>query len=422
MFAGINGDRLVVGYDLTNTCSQISYCYLKKDGSEAEAETLASVAGEENYDIPTVLCKRRGTNQWLFGKEAVRYVKEYPDEGILIDNLLKQAIEGENIRIEGKSYKPISLLTLFVKRSLGLLSGIGSADKITALMFTCEELTAGLVDVLGQLSLGLGLKNTRIYFQNYGESFYNYMLYQPTDLWRFQTVLFDYRKEQLKCRKMTCNEKTMPVVVYVEEEVYPFAGTDEELLHISWEAVENSESRTSAVYLIGEKFAGDWMKESLRYLCAGRRVFQGNNLYSKGACFSLAERLQGSENGAEHVYLGSEKLKANIGMKVFKRGEETYHALLDGGENWYETEYTCELYLQEEAVLEFIITPLIGGERKRIRMPLEGLGLKEGETTRIRIHLYMTKENVLCTEVSDLGFGQFRMPTEAKWKEEMVLY
>lgn len=419
MFAGINNDRMIIGYDLANACSQISYCYIKDDSN---VETVSPIAGEENYDIPTVLCKRRGANQWLCGNEALRYCREYPDEGILVENILQMAVDGEIIRIDGKGYRPISLLTLFIKRSLSLLAGVGSADRIAALMFTGAELTPALVDVLGEVSLKLDLKRTRVYFQDYAESFYHYMLYQPKDLWKDQSLLLDYREEKIKSMRLTCNEKTRPIVVYMEETQHAFDGQDESLLQIAQEVIANSSCRTSSVYLIGEKFTGDWMPSTLRYLCEGRRVFQGNNLYSKGACFSLLEKIQVSQAGTEHVYLGGEKLKANVGMKVFKRGEESYFALLDGGVNWYETEYTCELYLQDEDKLEFVITPLIGRNVRYLEMSLDGLGLKEGDTTRIQMHLYFLQENIMCVEVSDLGFGSFRLPAEAKWRKEMELY
>lgn len=164
------------------------------------------------------------------------------------------------------------------------------------------------------------------------------------------------------------------------------------------------------------------MKQSLKFLCAGRRVFQGNNLYSKGACFCLMERLKGGEIGGEYVFLGNDKLKANIGMNVKKRGENAYYALLDAGVNWYELEYTCELYLQGEDMLEFVATPLIGKESKILNMPLDGLGLKEDAATRVRLHLHLTKENTLYAKVEDLGFGEFRTPSELIWEKEMELY
>lgn len=164
------------------------------------------------------------------------------------------------------------------------------------------------------------------------------------------------------------------------------------------------------------------MQKSLKYLCDGRRVFQGNNLYSKGACFTLMERLQDSVVGGEYVFLGNDKLKANVGMRVSKRGLASYYAMLDAGNNWYEIEHDCELYLQDEDEIEFEVSPLIGKEKTLLKMQLEGLGLNAGEATRIHLHIRLNRENVMCVRVEDLGFGEFREPAESVWEEELELY
>lgn len=417
MLLGMGNDKIIIGYDLADTCSQISYCYIK-EGSEVA--TLSSVAGEENYDIPTILCKKCGTNQWLIGNEAYRFLEENPEQGILVDNLLQLAIDGETLQLEGTEYEPENLLALFVKRSLNLLTGIAPLEKVTALMFTCDTLSPRMIEVLNIVSEGLALKKTQIFYQNYTESFYSYMIYQPKELWDFKSLLFDYRNGDLKYMCMECNKRTSPVVVYIDRQQSTFDGSDGQMLEIAREALGND--RVSSVYLIGEKFAEGWMKQSLKFLCDGRRVFQGNNLYSKGACFCLIERLQRSENGRTHVFLGKDKLKANIGMQVKKRGEDAYYALLDAGVNWYELEYSCELYLQGEDLLEFVVTPLIGRESKLLQMPLEGLGLAEEQATRIKMKLRLTQENRLLVKVEDLGFGEFRAPSERNWEKEMELY
>ena len=417
MLRGLLGEKIIVGYDLANSCCQISYCYVKEN---TEVETISSVAGEENYDIPMLLCKRRGVNQWLYGKEAQRYMQQYPEDGILVDNLLDMALCGEEVLIDGQSYHPVALLTLFVKRSLGMLSGVAGSGKIAAIMMTSQKLDGNMVQIINQVIKNLSLKNTEVYFQNYTESFYYYMIYQPEELWAYQTLLLDYRGEQLCCYKMECNKRTTPIVAHIHEESCEFDGEDESLLEIARGLCQNT--LISSVYLIGEKFSGEWMKETLKYLCRGRRVFQGNNLYSKGAVFSLLEKIQGSEIGKNYVFLGNDKLKANIGMRVLNHDAENYYALLDAGNNWYETGYSLEFYMKKENDIELIVTHLTSEETRVIRMKLDELSLEKNEITKVAMKLYMISENMLCVEVRDLGFGEIRKSLDKSWREEFMIY
>ncbi len=423
----LNNEKLIIGYDLSNTYAQISYAYVGSDN----VETVSSVAGAEIFSIPTVLCKKEGANQWLYGKEAVRYAAQ--EQGILVENLLEMAIDGEPVQIEGITYQPVALLTLFVKRSLSLLSQVASPDRIAAVMVTCEKLDNRILEVLGYVMTGLQLKTDKIYFQSHMESFYYYMLHQPEELWAYRTLLCEYRGNFMQVYCMECNKRTRPVVVYIDDNKYPFTSydpmpegeslrkdkmerLDEEFLHL----LENvcAEQMISAVYLIGEHFTEEWLKGSLRYACRGRRVFQGNNLYSKGACLGILERLADGENDRRYVFLGNDKLKFNVGMKVKRRGQDSYYALLDAGVNWYEAEGTAEFYLQEGNTVELLLTSIIGGKNKMAEIVLDGL--PEG-ACRLRLHLYLKDETRLVVEMEDLGFGVFREATHRVWEEELLL-
>ena len=57
---------------------------------------------------------------------------------------------------------------------------------------------------------------------------------------------------------------------------------------------------------------------------------------------------------------GTDKLKANIGMNVRRRGEDSYLALLDAGCCWYEAGNTCEFYIQDGNSFELVVSPLHG--------------------------------------------------------------
>lgn len=420
-------DKIVIGYELGAKTSQISYCYMGKD----EPETLSVTAGTEQFNIPTVLCKRKEVGQWFYGKEAFKCAEA--DEGILVENLLELARKGEPVYVEESEYDPIALLTLFVKRSSALLSMISSWDNVSAVMFTCDNLDSRMIEILTQVTAGLGLKNTKVFFQSNRESFYYYMLYQAQELWNHQVLLCDYRDNHLQILRMECNKRTTPIVAYIESKEYPLFLMEEfpKDEYVRKNAMEERDRKfleivtdccegkiISSVYLIGDGFKEEWMNASLKYLCKGRRVFGGNNLYSKGACLGMKEKLCESEKGKSHVFLGEDKLKANIGMGVLRRGVDSYFALLDAGQNWFDARKECEFILETDSTFELRVTPLNGKDATVVEIMLEGLAERPEKTTKIHMEIYLKDVSTVVLRMEDKGFGEFFPASGQSWVEE----
>lgn len=421
-----NNGKLAVGYDLGDYASQISYSFL----DEAEPETVSTVAGGENYNIPTMLAKRLNVNQWFYGKDAKKAAQD--GEGILVEKLLSLARAGEPVTIEGSTFEPAAMLALFMKRTMSLLSMVAPIEKIDVFVVTVEELDRDTIEILNRAVAGIGLKTDKIYFQSHMESFYYYTIFQPKELWTHQVLLYDFAGSCMKCYRLECNKRTTPVVAFIEEQIFdevvreelPMEEEERQLAaerldRLFLQIVEETEKEriVSSAYLIGEGFFGDWAKQSLKELCRNKRVFQGNNLYSKGACFGGVEKVNPSENGKNYVFLGNEKLKSNIGMKVLRQGEESYLALLDAGVNWFEAVKECEFILESGNTVSVLVTPLNGRGIREVVLHMEGLMERPEKTTRIHMKIYMNAEHEAAVELTDYGFGELFPGTGQVWKE-----
>lgn len=417
---------VLVGYDLGEQYSQISYCVYGQE----EADTVATVVGTKQYNIPTMLCKREGVNQWFYGKDAVKNAAE---EGMFpVEGLLALARQGEQVALDNEAYDPVALLTLFLKRSMALMNFIAAVEKIDAIMFTVDELDDRMVEILAQASANLGLRTPHIYFQSHTESFYSFMLHQQPELWIHQVIACEHDGRRLKTYRMECNKRTTPIVVLIEEQVYDtlvIPGDDEEET-VKQGAYRMADERflgilrkmcegriMSSAYLLGDGFRAGWGEQSLQFLCHNRRVFRGNNLFSKGACYGLQEKLEPGEAGSSHVFLGKDKLKSNIGMNVLKQGRESYYALLDAGENWYEAEKECEFLLEGERELSFVITPLTGKNIETKVVPIGDGNRSDAPFTRYRMEMTMSTPETVRIRVSDLGFGELYPGSGQVWEE-----
>ena len=418
--------KYILGYDLNDSMSQISYFEL----NNSVPETVASDAEEERLGIPTVLSKRRGVAQWEFGTAALKSAEQ--GNSTCVDQLMSFAASGAKIEIEGEAYDATDLLTLFVRRSLNLLSMVLSPQDVEYMIITVATLEGRLVDVVERIANAMPVPRERIIIQTYEESIYYYLLHQPEDLWERDVAVFDYSGPHLKAYELWMNRATEPVVAFVdrtdfneikmpkfmmkeEESMEKADRIDEMILQMSHDYFSNKTVGT--VFLLGEGFEGNWCNKTLKFMCMGKRVFQGRNMYSKGACYCGKDKAHPCDLNRKYVFLGADKLKFNLGLNMFVSGKEEYIAVADAGENWYDSGVTYDFVLGEGKTVPLILTPLDGKGAETIEVELSGLPDRPPKASRLRLNVSFESENRMKIEVDDLGFGEFYPSTGKKWEK-----
>lgn len=422
-----SADVTAAGIDLTDSCVQISYCLPGR-----QPETVSCRAGEEQYRIPAVLARCAPRDVWMFGEKALEAAEN--GEAVLVSGLLEHAVRRQEFVIGEERFEAVGLLSLFLKRALSLLAPSVRAEKLDALVFSVEQVTPQLLEVIGEAAKLLELPKAHIYVIGRAESFFYYNISQPEELWRRDVLLCDFTGTHLRTLLFTANKKTTPVACFVEEkdwpEVRPLSrereAEDNEKIFLDRRflsaAAETLQERSvSCVYLIGDGFEGEWYEESLQFLCQDRRVFLGSNLYSKGACYAARQRLVPGGISGGYAFLGKDMLKANVGIPVAVQGQDRYLALLDAGVNWYEAAAETEFLLEEEESFSLRITPLDGKSVKEISVTLSGIPKRPARTTRIRLKADMPDVSTVRISMEDLGFGEFFPATHKFWEEKIEL-
>ncbi len=433
MIAGLDGiknaitkgsrDRVCIGFDLTDEFSQLSISV-----GDEEPKTPSLIAGVDRLCIPTLLAKRYGESLWTYGEDAVEM--STANEAFPIDRLVERAREGRAVEVEAVDYDPVDLLALFIRKCLSRITAQTPMEKVAAIMVTVEVPDEQMIGIMMRVVKTLRLKPERVFFQSHAESAYHYIMHQPPDVRAADACVCDLRSDGLHLTLFSQNIQTRPHVVIMQERHFAdflpedlnsgknIEGRkekkDREFYQILYAQLQDR--RVSAVFLLGDGFEGGWCTESLKYLCRGRRVFRGNNLFSKGACYGAGEKLEVSEEERNSVFLGQDKVKSNLGMRLHREGEEAYMALLDAGKNWYDTSRDCELMLEDTDRLEFIVTPLNGKDVRRVPMYLRGLPLRKRRSTRIRLKLTMLSETKVSAVVTDLGFGEIFPSSGLEWE------
>lgn len=400
------GERFVLGYDISTEYAQISYMELR----DTLPETVTLTDGKEDYSIPTCLFKREEVNQWFYGKEAINY--SAVEDGTMVENIWEHALVGDKLKIGDDEFEYVALLSLFIKRSLNLLRNV-PRDKIAGIMFTVPELTKRAIEVLDSVSGVLGFEDVKVSYEGRQESIYYYVIHQQKELWKQDVLVYDFSERNLKGYHFSVNRMSRPQVAIVDEKIHPIVkndlNRDGEFTEVVREDTETAV--VSGAFLIGNGFDEEWCHDSLKELCRGRRVFRGNNLYSKGACYAARERIMNSDMDQSLIFLGKDKLRANIGMKVVRAGKESYFAILDGGESWYDAKKEFDVILNRGNTFELIVTPLDGKNVRNIEIVLDGLTQREPKTTRLHLKVFMESDDRLRVCITDMGFGEFSPTT-----------
>lgn len=418
-----NIGKYIIGYEFGRQNVQISYLKV----GEKEPQTVSVVAGEEQYNIPFAMYRQEEGNLWYIGKEAVEKHRE--QGGVLLTDLLETACQEETTEVNLESYDSAALLALFVKRSFLYLSFVAPVEKIAGIMFVVEQPDKRTIDALRQMTEFLQMPQAQVLYMGKEESFFYYNLHTDPSLWNHKVYLYEIQGEDLSSFCLSLNRQTKPIVTLAEKKTYEKLPKAESLQEKElWDEIflrnitnDMEEEVVSAVYLIGEGFQGEWYQKSVRFLCTKRRVFLGNNLYSKGACYGFLDKMEGSELSESYVYLGTDKLKANVGMELLREGTPSYLAILDGGNSWYESRKEWDMILEKENSLSIKIIPLDGKNITQTQIILHGLQMQKFPYCRIHAKAYMETPERLKLIFWEKGFGEFRPSCGQCWEESIEL-
>lgn len=361
----------------------------------------------------------------------ISYYHEENQEPQTLETIAYSANDLYRRAVRHESDEIVHLLREFIENSLSRFESIGQ------IVFTVPELNVDIVRMLKGIAKRMGIDKERVYVQDYKESFCNFMIYQPKELWQYEAALFHCDRHEVKAymlRKLrTGYGKGRDAFITVDEvasarmeelaAVYPVLNVDRaKEADIQFKQFVQGifdKKLVSSVFLVGEGFENNWYPQSLKVLCNGRRAFLGNNLYSKGACYAAYKRSLGYEDSL--IYLDETKMMDQICLKLRMQGVDKWYPIVSWGSRWYESDMQCEILLENTDDIEIHIESLVGAELRVERVSLEGLPKRKNYTLRLQVKVMMRNEKCCCISFKDMGFGEFFPATDFYVEKEMHL-
>ncbi|MCR5416375.1 MAG: hypothetical protein K6E79_06245 [Pseudobutyrivibrio sp.] len=409
-----NQDGAYLGVDISAKSTVLSVYKSNMD----EPSTVSTILGQENFTIPTALAKRIGMGQWFFGDEAIK--KSKSKEAVLVDDLYNKARDNESIYIDGESYAARELLVIYFKKLFSIPGPMAAISSIEKLVICVETISLEVMELMNFIASRLNISSDNLMLLDRRESFYYYALSQKPELFLYNVALFDYSGTNMVSCVLSRNQNTRPQIISLD--VINHGELDDNHDQSFDRIISDTFGSTlfSCVYLVGDGFDGQWMKESLTHLCRGRKVYLGKNLYSKGACY--AGLIKSTDKDWPFIYIGDNDLKLNLSIKILDNNEMKFLTLIDAGQSWYDANGECEVILDGDPEIEFYIQKPESREAHIELLELTDIPKnRENRTTRLRIEASPISDVAISITITDLGFGEISPSSGLTWDHTISL-
>lgn len=405
--------KLIVGYDLCDDYSQIS-CYSYKT---FEPIPISPIMDEENTLIPTTLSVKSDSRNWVYGKEAIDCARN--GSGILVDKLLSKLKNHEEVDIFEQTYSAVSLLEKYFRKTLTLTKNHFPTETITRIVVTLHDMDAAVIEGVYEALYMLGIEKDRATVISHGSSFMYYALSQDRELWLNDVGLFDFNDNGLDFYRISMNRRSKPMIAGMEKKSfsdtlnYSVLKNRKVDLSFTFDNIANTvlfKQIISTLYFTGRGFEGGWAEDVIKSLCGGRRVFMGQNLFVKGACFA-AKELVGDKNLDDIVILNNDMIVCSIAIKAYVDGIIKEALITEAAVPWYEVNKNVELILDEASDMELVFRNIMNKETIRERIPLIGLPDRPKRMTRLKINALCLDKSQVKLTITDMGFGDIYLAT-----------
>ena len=357
-----------IGIDFNDSWTQISYF---RPGME-EPETVSTVVGQEKYRIPTVAK-------------------------------------------EGKSQR--EMLPVFWRRILHMVPGLTDFSKIAAVTVNLPELNRERVERMSATLQELSIPEERIFVAEDKESFCHFAMNQERELTQHDVALFRCEEDALSCLYLTKQPGTSPwrvEILQMELGILPREPADRDRRFGALARQVFLGKIVSAVYLTGDGLEGGWLKDSLNVLCRGRRVFQGKNLFTKGACYGSYLQMHKEKRG--YVYFSEYKVPDNVFLKVHQGDRAFFQELAEAGESVFAVGRQYQVLLEGEPQVDVWLRAPDSSKARIVSLELTDLPKRPPKATRLRIEALSDERGRFLIRITDLGFGAWYESSGKVWE------
>lgn len=410
--------QLLVGIDLGRTISQIS-CF---DNKIYEPVPVGRLHGtEREYEIPVAFAINKKTNEWLWGTDAL----EAGEDFIHLDNILERIASVDKFEIAGYTFHSKEVLKRFFLKELSLLKEYYPNDTIKKLVISIDDRDVAITGIIKDACEELGIMADRLVIQNHKQSYMYYAVSQPKELWINNVGMFEYNTGGLSYSQISIDRKNVPYIVGVEKkdlsDIMPYellTESDDIRIKYAFNTVANTvlhKQMVTTIYVTGNGFEGKWASEALKELCVGRRVFRGQNLFTKGACYAARE-FAGNGKLEGFIFLDEDMITSDILIRTYHNAEFCEVALAKAGSRWKEIDSSIDVIPDDEEEIQIITRNVLLHEAKAHILSLSGFTGRENKMTRFTVRLRFASKDTCIVTLKDNGFGEFCPSSNRIWE------
>ncbi len=415
----IMSEAFYIGMDLCSDSTQISFY----NDIKREPETVNQLNNKETYMMPNLLFYSKSTGDWYVGSEASE--ARFKEDGIILDELYKNARSEETIEVAGTIYTFRQLFLKMLKMHIDSFLYRYEGATVKKLVITIPEYNKDLFKVLGTFHKELDISDESVEITSHLDSGLYYIFNQSSELWVNSVALFDYSADGLNYYRIDITRGKTPEIISVVHEDYTaqfnmaLFGGDNILMDVTFAKIADYEMKKtyiSSVFLTGLGFSEKWMNKSRNILCQGRRVFAGQNIYTKGACYKAVGG-EYEEFYKRFFVETKENVVYDVGISSGEE-EDKFIPIVLGGRQWYNIHGRINIILDDTDKLTIIYRNRQSGEEVREVVKLHGIPKRPNKTSKFSVEVEFDDPHRGAVIIKDVGFGKLFPTTNKIYRKE----
>lgn len=415
--------EIYLGLDLCRTNVQISY--FRED--KQEPESFGQLQNTDGGQLPYTMFYSAGEQKWYVG-DSVKLARSQSD-GIFVENVMDDMEKDRSVWIGERETGFEELLVILLKTYIREFLLRSEEYQLAGLTVTLESYQEPVYRALSVLKKELELTGEQFHVISHADAFFQYVLRQEEKLRTNSIAMFEYGTDGMEyCRLDRLHQGRTEVFSLRREslkEEIPYAmllgdagKLDRQFAELAREKLR--ETYFSTVYLTGQGFSEQWLKESTKVLCMGRRVFMGQNLYTRGACYHA--RFGAGERETGSVLVTPDSVPYDIGVAIGElEAANRFYPIAPGGHEWYNMKGKVTVFLDGTNRVHLVYRNLLSGETAKEIIEIHGLPKRPPKTTKISLEIEMFSRQMGAIVIRDVGFGKIYPTTNKIYRKEFSI-